>query len=135
MASRDLQRGGENAGRLQIRRKGKDMAKKVGNPHDLCTWDEDADCGSCPDHYQLSPVYPSPFNAETNIEFTLRDPGNVSIQIYNERGQLVKVLIDQQLDAGSHSIRFNANDLVSGIYFVNMEVNGFTETKKMVLTK
>jgi len=29
------------------------MAKKVGNPHDLCTWNDDADCGSCPDHYQL----------------------------------------------------------------------------------
>jgi hypothetical protein len=88
-----------------------------------------------PDRYQLSEVYPSPFNAETNIEFSLKHPGNTLIQICNTQGQQVKVLIDQRLDAGSYSIRFNAQDLVSGIYFVNMVVNRFTDTKKMVLTK
>lgn len=79
--------------------------------------------------------YPNPFNAETNISFTLKNASYVKITIYDRLGREVTVLFDGEQNEGEHSITFNASNLPSGIYFYRLKTADHTEVKKMVLAK
>ena len=88
-----------------------------------------------PDKYTLLQAYPNPFNPVTNIEFSLKENGYVRLMVYNTLGQLVQTLVDDNLNAGRHKVTFNARNLASGVYIYKIDVNGFTDTKKIVLMK
>ncbi len=88
-----------------------------------------------PDKYTLLQAYPNPFNPVTNIEFNLKENGYVRLMVYNTLGQVVQTLVDDDLNAGKHKVTFNARNLASGIYIYKLNVNGFTDTKKIVLVK
>ena len=88
----------------------------------------------------LSQNYPNPFNPETSIAFSTNEAGNVSIEIYNIRGQKVKTLLNDYRTAGNHSIVWNGKDdnnrsVASGVYFYKMRNGKFSSTKKMILMK
>lgn len=85
--------------------------------------------------YRLYENYPNPFNAETMIKYSLPKSGYVSIKVYDIMGRELLTLISQEQKAGEYSIRFNGNNLSTGIYFYRMETNGFSQTKKFVLVK
>ncbi len=85
--------------------------------------------------YKLAQNTPNPFNPSTKISFTIPEAGNVKLNVYNSLGQLVKVLVNKNLQAGTYQYQFNANGLSSGIYFYSITVNGFTDVKKMNLLK
>ncbi len=55
--------------------------------------------------------------------------------LYNTLGEEVRVIINENKDAGTHIINFDASGLNSGIYVYKMEANGFVQTCKMVLIK
>jgi hypothetical protein len=78
---------------------------------------------------------PNPFNPTTTIEFSVPTAGNVTVTVYNVRGELVKTVVDRHFEAGSFEEIFNANDLATGTYFYRIKGNGFTKTAKMVLLK
>jgi len=90
---------------------------------------------------KLSYNYPNPFNPETTIDYSLKEPGNISLEIYNIRGQKVNTLINEFKDVGYHSVIWNGRDsndnqVSSGIYFYKLNVNGKTEAvKKCLLLK
>ncbi|MDP8267960.1 MAG: C25 family cysteine peptidase [Candidatus Tenebribacter davisii] len=93
-----------------------------------------------PTETQLTGNYPNPFNPVTNISFSMNEPGNISINIYNMKGQLVKTLINEYLDAAYHNVVWNGKDnssksVSSGIYFYKMRTGNYTATKKMILMK
>ncbi|UCC79266.1 MAG: T9SS type A sorting domain-containing protein [Candidatus Zixiibacteriota bacterium] len=88
-----------------------------------------------PDQITLHQNYPNPFNANTTISFTLSDPQNVVLSIYDLLGRKVSVLADGYYDPGIHNITFDAGDLTSGIYFYNLKVKDISETKSMILLK
>ncbi len=88
-----------------------------------------------PDKYALLQAYPNPFNPVTNIEFSLKENGYVRLLVYNTLGQVVQTLVDDDLNAGKHKVTFNAKNLASGVYIYKLDVNGFTDTKKIVLVK
>lgn len=88
-----------------------------------------------PDGYSLENNYPNPFNPSTTISFGLPEVTYVSLKIYNAIGQEVASLINRQMEAGKHSIDFNADELNSGIYFYKLEAGSFVQTRKMVLLK
>lgn len=88
-----------------------------------------------PSEYTLFQNYPNPFNTETEIAFGLPETVHVTITIYNALGQVVEVLVDNQLDPGQHLLRWNRDDAASGIYFYTIQANHFTDTKRMVLMK
>ncbi|MBD3168767.1 MAG: T9SS type A sorting domain-containing protein [candidate division Zixibacteria bacterium] len=90
---------------------------------------------SRPVEFSLHGNYPNPFNSSTNINFTLTYGGKVNLSIYNLAGQEVTVLHDGFLPEGVHSIRWNANDMPSGVYYVNLNHRGKTLTGKMTLVK
>jgi hypothetical protein len=85
---------------------------------------------------ELGQNYPNPFNPATTIKFSLAEPQNVTLSVFNVRGQLVSRLIDgEQMAIGPHTVPFVANDLASGVYFYRLEAGSYVEMKKMVLMK
>jgi FlgD Ig-like domain len=105
----------------------------------------DNQTSTIPVDYSLKQNYPNPFNPSTKIEFALPIQSDVQLTIYNLLGQKVSSLYDGQLQAGSHSFTWNANDLTgkkvsSGIYFYELKAKGsdgsnFQNTRKMLLLK
>jgi flagellar hook assembly protein FlgD len=72
--------------------------------------------------------------------FTKGELTAVKIDIYNIKGQKVKVLVDGLYPAGTHQVVWNGTDdnnksVGSGIYFYKMTTEGYSETKKMILLK
>lgn len=90
---------------------------------------------SVPEQFELGQNYPNPFNPTTNISFSLPESGKVSLRVYNVLGQEVRTLVDEYLDAGVHTIQFDASNLSSGMYFYRLNTESFTESKKMMLVK
>jgi len=88
-----------------------------------------------PENYVLEQNYPNPFNPTTNIRFGLKENGHVTMTIYNSRGEQVMQLLDGELTAGFHTVRFNATDLSSGVYFYQIRVNNVAIAKKMIVMK
>lgn len=84
--------------------------------------------------------YPNPFNPETTIRFSLKDAGKVRISVYNLKGQMVKKVLERELDSGYHSVVWDGRDergkaVASGIYFYRMENGSFVANRKMMLMK
>jgi len=86
-------------------------------------------------NYALHQNYPNPFNAQTNIQFDLAEATNVTLTIYNISGQLVTMLVNGNLNAGTHVVNFDASALSSGVYFYRLNAGSFAADKKMVLMK
>lgn len=92
-----------------------------------------------PEGFVLYQNYPNPFNPSTRISFSLSNPGNVKIKIFDILGNEVTILTDGFYDAGFHSIDFNAKsasqDLSSGIYFYTLKAGNHFQSKKMLYLK
>ena len=91
-----------------------------------------------PERFGLSGNYPNPFNPETMIEYQISERAFVSIRIYNAVGQEVRMLINEEKDAGRYSVVWRATSdhgmqLASGLYFVQMRSSGHVFTRKMLL--
>jgi len=90
---------------------------------------------SAPLEFALHPPYPDPFNPITTISFELPHTDQVTLKVYNLLGQEVATLVNSRIQAGSHSVPFNASGLASGIYFYRLRTSTQSKTKKMVLLK
>ncbi len=86
--------------------------------------------------FSLSQNYPNPFNPNTTIQYSIPESGNVELKVFDVLGREVKTLINGNVEAGNHSVNFNASNLSSGVYFYSIKYAGKnTITKKMLLTK
>jgi hypothetical protein len=65
----------------------------------------------------------------------MKEAGRVSLKVYNLLGQNVATLVNSEVTAGRHSVRFDASGLTSGLYIYKMEANGFSAQSKMMLMK
>ncbi|MCC7159786.1 MAG: zinc-dependent metalloprotease [Ignavibacteria bacterium] len=89
-----------------------------------------------PAEFLLHQNYPNPFNPVTNIQFEVPEKTAVRLSIYDTRGSLVEVLIDNnELQAGIYNFDWNAADYPSGAYFYKLQAGSYTLSKKMVLVK
>jgi hypothetical protein len=88
-----------------------------------------------PVSWDLSPVYPNPFNSEATIRFTLSSAGTVNLTVFNLFGERVATLADGRLQAGEHRIRWNAGDRAAGTYLIRLSTAGRSQTRKVVLLK
>ena len=88
-----------------------------------------------PATYSLSQNYPNPFNPSTKIRFSLAEKSKVELEIYNVIGQKVGVLINSELNSGSHEVEFSNSKLSSGIYLYRLKAGDFVNIKKMILLK
>jgi hypothetical protein len=87
-----------------------------------------------PKDYAVSQNYPNPFNPSTDIDLSLPDASNWSIDIYNVNGQLVKSF-SGHADAGVVTVTWDATGMASGIYLYKATIGTFTKVQKMVLMK
>jgi len=89
-----------------------------------------------PESSLLFQNYPNPFNNSSRISYSIPQSANVKISIFNIKGEFIQNLINNKQDKGHHSVIFNADNLNSGIYYYQLEVDGITkETKKMLYLK
>jgi hypothetical protein len=75
--------------------------------------------------------YPNPFNPETTIEFDIPKTEHIQLTIYNLKGQIVEILVDEILDAGNHKIDWDASNKVSGMYLYEIKADENKLIKKM----
>ena len=88
-----------------------------------------------PKSFSLKQNYPNPFNPRTKIKFDLAKSTNIKIEVYNNLGQIVRVLVNEYKPAGYYETDFIASDLSSGIYYYRLITDYFTDIKKMVVVK
>jgi hypothetical protein len=88
-----------------------------------------------PSHFSLMQNYPNPFNATTAMRFILPETGEVVLSIYNILGQRVETLLENTLQAGEHTVTWDASGLPSGVYFARLEIKEHAKSIKMVLLK
>jgi len=88
-----------------------------------------------PDRFTLKQNYPNPFNPTTIIEFSVPQKTTVKLTVYNILGKKIVELADGNYNAGTYSIKFDGQDLSSGVYFYELNTGIFREVKKMQLIK
>lgn len=79
--------------------------------------------------------YPNPFNPETRIIARIPEAAEISIKIYNIQGQMIHEVFKGKAEKGSHSYRFNASGLSSGVYFVHMITPNNSVSSKIMYLK
>ncbi len=88
-----------------------------------------------PANYNLLPNYPNPFNPVTNIKFSLPEPAQITLNIYDITGRLVEQLVNRHTPAGNHTITWDASSYSSGVYIARLKAGSSIKTQKMVLMK
>ena len=89
---------------------------------------------------KLFPNYPNPFNPRTNISFELKRADNVSVTVYNIKGQRVVTLLKNHLEPGRHTVTWEGKNIAgrnvaTGVYFYRIETGKEKQTRKMLLLK
>ncbi|MBK6913471.1 MAG: T9SS type A sorting domain-containing protein [Ignavibacteriales bacterium] len=88
-----------------------------------------------PQKYILNQNYPNPFNPETKINFSISKEEFVKVRVFNSLGEEVEILFSGQLNAGSHTLIFNAENYASGLYILKLTAGSFSQTIKINLMK
>ena len=88
-----------------------------------------------PYNYNISSIYPNPFNPVTSITYELPENAYVYLSVYNMTGTQVSSLVNTFQTAGYHTINWNASSYPSGVYLIRMGSGDFTQTQKVVLVK
>lgn len=88
-----------------------------------------------PVEYCLKQNFPNPFNPSTIISYQLPKDEFVKLRIFNLLGEEVATIINQHQPAGSHQIKWNAENHSSGVYIYRLEAGNYVQTKKMILAK
>lgn len=99
-------------------------------------WDEEVIVTPViPDEFQVSSVYPNPFNPTTTVAFDLPQATKINLSIYNLNGQLVSELLSGNLDAGQYRATWNATGHPSGTYIYRLNTDSGIHSGKMLLLK
>ncbi len=93
-----------------------------------------------PQDFRLSQNFPNPFNAETRIAFDLPVASEVRLEIFNILGERVRTLVNAQMQAGAHALVWDGKNesgrqVVSGIYFYQIEMGPVQGTRRMLLLR
>jgi hypothetical protein len=95
---------------------------------------------SIPDEFRLEQNYPNPFNPETTIRYSLDQPAQVRLEIYNLLGERIATLVDEHQNSGSYVVQWQAKDdfgqkLASGVYIYRLITENHKKAKKMILLR
>lgn len=90
-----------------------------------------------PSSFKIYNNYPNPFNPSTKIRFDIPSGvnDNIKIEIFDELGKEIEIIVNEHLNSGSYEITWNAEKYPSGLYFYKISAGEFSETKKMILVK
>lgn len=79
--------------------------------------------------------YPNPFSGSTNIIYQLLNPGEVNVAIYTMDGRKLETLADNFQTTGNYQLVWQAGNLPEGVYFCRFQVDGFVETRKLLIRR
>ena len=85
--------------------------------------------------YELGQNYPNPFNPTTHIRFNIPETVNAKLTVFNVMGEEVATLVNGVIQAGGHTVSWNAASMPTGVYFYQLESGNFSQTKKLLLVK
>ena len=85
--------------------------------------------------FKLDQNYPNPFNPKTSIQYTIGSRQFVQLNIFDVLGNNIATLVNENKESGSYSVKFDATNLPSGVYFYKLQAGEFTNTRKMILVK
>jgi Domain of unknown function (DUF5060)/Secretion system C-terminal sorting domain len=88
-----------------------------------------------PSVFLLAQNFPNPFNPATMINYQLPTHVFVTLKIFDVLGREVKTLVNEEQNAGTHSVAFNAANLPSGVYFYRLQAGDYSKTMKLMLLK
>ena len=88
-----------------------------------------------PEEFALFPAYPNPFNPETVIRYQLSADSDVSLKIYDVKGQMIETLLNKTQDPGFYKVNWKPNNLPSGVYFCKLVQGSHVSTQKLILLK
>lgn len=88
-----------------------------------------------PFRFTLEQNYPNPFNPSTTIEFSIAQPGQVKLTVFDILGRKVRTLLDEIKPAGHHKVIFDGSGLSSGVYYYKLQFGNFAQTRKFLLVK
>jgi hypothetical protein len=88
-----------------------------------------------PQEFSLNQNHPNPFNAATEISFTLPHACQVKLEILNIAGQKVSTLVNRHMAAGAHTVLWDAGKVASGVYVYRLTAGEYMESRKMTLVK
>lgn len=91
--------------------------------------------GEIPDAFGLHQNYPNPFNPSTVIRYQLPESGDVRLDVFDMLGRNITTLVNRRMDAGYHSVTFDASGLSSGIYIYRFRAGEYTESQTMMYVK
>ncbi|MCC6396367.1 MAG: T9SS type A sorting domain-containing protein [Bacteroidetes bacterium] len=86
-----------------------------------------------PEQFALHQNYPNPFNPHTTIRYAVPFHTRILLEICNTLGQRVHTLVDAEVDAGVHSVRFDGTGLASGVYVYRMTAGQYREARTLIL--
>ena len=86
-------------------------------------------------NFGLEPVRPNPFSREALVSFRITEAGQVRITAYNQLGQQVGIVADEELPEGVHERLWQPSGLPAGTYFIRLESGGMISVRKAVLTR
>jgi len=88
-----------------------------------------------PEGFSLDQNYPNPFNPSTTIRYGLPYHSHVTLAVFNTLGQLVVQLVNGEMEAGFHEVRFDGAGLSSGVYIYRMQAETYAVTKTLLLVR
>jgi hypothetical protein len=88
-----------------------------------------------PMNFELRQNYPNPFNPSTKIKYSIPQSSNVVIKVFDILGSEIETIVNEEKPVGTYEITWHAEGLPSGVYFYQLKVGDFIETKKMILLK
>jgi len=93
------------------------------------------DNSDVPKRFSLYQNYPNPFNPSTSISYQLPTQTHVTLKVFDVLGKEIATLVNSFEQPGYKSVNFNANNLVSGVYYYRLRAGNYIETKKLLLLR
>jgi 5-hydroxyisourate hydrolase-like protein (transthyretin family) len=88
-----------------------------------------------PTEFELAQNYPNPFRERTTIKYCVPEKMKIRLEVFDLKGNKVKMLVDEIIEAGTHKVEFDSNKLTNGEYIYKLETKDYFDTKKMILLK
>ena len=95
----------------------------------------DGDDSEPPLDFEITAIYPNPFNALTQIMYSVPSEAHVTISVYDLSGRIITTLTDETVTAGQRQVVWDGSAVASGIYFVRLSAPEITSTRKVMLIR
>jgi hypothetical protein len=88
-----------------------------------------------PRQCDLLPNFPNPFNPSTLIRYQLPESRPVRLEVLDLLGRRIAMLLDEEVGAGYHEVRFDAASIPSGVYLCRLTAGEFVKAQRLVVLK